>query len=67
MSLEEIQKLHNQEAAGEDKGYDTGLQGRAAIWAGAGVGLVNEVQSARDIVEKIRKETKDVLLRVADA
>ncbi|EUC40948.1 hypothetical protein COCMIDRAFT_107492 [Bipolaris oryzae ATCC 44560] len=66
MSLEEIQKLHNQEVAGEDKGYDTGLQGRAAIWAGTGVGLVNEVQSAKDIVDKIRKETKDVLLRVAN-
>ncbi|USP74956.1 inosine monophosphate dehydrogenase [Curvularia clavata] len=66
MSLEEIQKLHNEEAAGEDKGYNTGLQGRAAIWAGAGVGLVKEVQSARNIVEKVRGHACDILLRVAN-
>ncbi|KAL1794183.1 hypothetical protein ACET3X_007604 [Alternaria dauci] len=65
MSLEEIQKLHNEAAADEDKGYKTGLQGRAAMWAGTGVGLVKEVQSAGEIVQKVRQEARDVLARVA--
>ncbi|KAG9190414.1 nitronate monooxygenase [Alternaria panax] len=65
ISLEEIQRLHNEAAAGEDKGFKTGLQGRAAIWAGTGVGLVKEVNSAEDIVQKVRQEAKDILLRVA--
>ncbi|EOA84582.1 uncharacterized protein SETTUDRAFT_163488 [Exserohilum turcica Et28A] len=65
VSLEEIQRLHNEEAAGEGQGFKTGLQGRAAIWAGTGVGLVKEVESAKDIVEKIRAEARDILLRVS--
>jgi nitronate monooxygenase len=66
MNLEDIRRLHNEEVAGEDKGFNIGLQGRAAIWAGTGVGLVKQVQSARDIVEEVRRETRDVLLRVAN-
>jgi nitronate monooxygenase len=65
MSLEEIQRLHNEATAGEDNGFKTGLQGRAAIWAGTGVGLVKEVQSASEIVQKVREEAKDVLIRTA--
>jgi nitronate monooxygenase len=65
MSLEEIQRLHNEAAAGEDKGFKTGLQGRAAMWAGTGVGLVKEVQSAGEIVQKVREEARDVLVRAA--
>jgi nitronate monooxygenase len=65
MSLEEIQRLHNDAAAGEDKGFKTGLQGRAAIWAGTSVGLVKEVQSAEEIVQTVRQEAKDILVRMA--
>lgn len=65
MSLEDIQRLHNEAVGAEDKGYKTGLQGRAAIWAGTGVGLVKEVKNASDIVEKVRKEARGVLLRVS--
>ncbi|RYO37534.1 hypothetical protein AA0111_g2383 [Alternaria arborescens] len=65
MSLEEIQNLHNEAVTGEDKGYKTGLQGRAAIWAGTGVGLVKEVQSAGEIVRKVRQDARDILARVA--
>jgi nitronate monooxygenase len=64
VSLEEIQRLHNEAVGGEDKGFRTGLQGRAAIWAGTGVGLVKEVKSAKDIVETVRQEAKDILSRV---
>jgi nitronate monooxygenase len=65
MSLEEIQRLHNEAAAGEGKGYKTGLQGRAAIWAGTGVGLVKEVSNASEIVQRVREEARDVLLKAA--
>jgi nitronate monooxygenase len=56
MSLEWIQRLHNEAVSGEDRGFKTGLQGRAAIWAGTGVGLVKEVQSAKDILESVREQ-----------
>ncbi|KAF1829338.1 inosine monophosphate dehydrogenase [Decorospora gaudefroyi] len=62
--LEEIQKLHNEAVAGEDRGFKTGLEGRAAIWAGTGVGLVKEVKGAREIVETVRQEAKDILSKV---
>jgi nitronate monooxygenase len=60
VSLEEIQRLHNAAVTGEDRGFKTGLQGRAAIWAGTDVGLVKEVQSAKDIVEDVRRQAKDI-------
>jgi len=65
VSIEEIQKSHNDAIGTEDKGYGTGLQGRAAIWAGTGLGLVNEVRSAADIVEEVRAGARDVLARAA--
>jgi nitronate monooxygenase len=61
VSLEEIQKSHNAEVGGEDKGYNTGLRGRAAIWAGTGVGMVKEVKGAAEIVEAVRAEAKEIL------
>jgi nitronate monooxygenase len=60
VSLEEIQRLHSEDVSGEDRGFKTGLEGRAAIWAGTGVGLVKEVQSARDIVKSVRRQAKSV-------
>ncbi|KAF2107745.1 hypothetical protein BDV96DRAFT_505844 [Lophiotrema nucula] len=65
MDLADIQKLHNEAAKGEDAGYATGLKGRAAIWAGTGVGLVNKVEDAKDIVESVRNEAKEILTRVS--
>lgn len=61
VKLEEIQKLHNAAVQEQDNGYQTGLQGRAAIWAGTGVGLVKKVESAAVIVERLRKEAREVL------
>jgi nitronate monooxygenase len=65
VSIDEIRKLHNEAVKGEDAGYDKDLNGRAAIWAGTGVGLVKEVESARDIVESVRRETIEILDRFA--
>jgi nitronate monooxygenase len=66
VNLEEIQKLHNDAIRGEDEGFATGLQGRAAIWAGTGVGLVNKKESAADIVKNVRDEAIEILSRLAN-
>jgi nitronate monooxygenase len=65
VSIEKIQKSHNAAVTAEHEGFSTGLRGRAAIWAGTGIGLVNEVRSAAQIVKTVRAETKDVLAHVA--
>ena len=65
VSIEDIRKSHKEAVTAEDKGYDTILRGRAAIWAGTGVGLVKSVASAASIVEGVRKEAKYILLRAA--
>lgn len=61
VSLEEIQKKHIEALKEDDKGWKTGLQGRAAIWAGTGVGLAREVRSAGEIVESIRSDARERL------
>ncbi|RMZ69615.1 nitronate monooxygenase [Pyrenophora seminiperda CCB06] len=63
VELEEIQRRHNEAIKEEDRGFKTGLQGRAAIWAGTGVGLVKQVENAKDILESVRGQAKDILLR----
>ncbi|KAF2703769.1 inosine monophosphate dehydrogenase [Pleomassaria siparia CBS 279.74] len=65
VGIDEIQKLHNEAVTGADKGYAEDLKGRAAIWAGTGVGMVKKVESAKDIVEQTRKEAREILGRVA--
>lgn len=65
VTIEDIQNSHNDAIGADDKGFGTGLQGRAAIWAGTGLGLVNEVRSAADIVEEVRAVAREVLARAA--
>jgi nitronate monooxygenase len=65
VSLEDIQKSHNEAVGKEDKGFGTGLKGRAAIWAGTGVGMVNEVEGASEIVEGVRAEVKEIVAKMA--
>jgi nitronate monooxygenase len=65
MSLEDVRKSHREALKAGHKGYETDLRGSAAIWVGTGVGLVQTVESARDIVEKARTETREILSRVA--
>jgi nitronate monooxygenase len=65
ISIEEIQRSHSKAVAAGDKGFRTGLQGRAAIWAGTGVGLVTEVNGAAEIVINVRSEAKNILAKVA--
>ncbi len=45
---------------GEDLGFST-ENVRANVWAGAGVGLVNDIENAADIVEEVRAGTRQAL------
>ncbi|KAF2259410.1 NPD-domain-containing protein [Lojkania enalia] len=61
MGIDEVKKEHSEAIQDEDRGFETGLEGRAAIWAGTGVGIVKEVENARDIVDSVRREAKEIL------
>jgi nitronate monooxygenase len=65
VSIEIIQQLHKEALEADDKGYGPNLQGRAAIWAGTGVGLVNTVESAETIVRRAREEATELLSKAA--
>lgn len=52
--IEEIRRLHNDAAKEDHAGYGTHGKGKAAMWAGTGVGLVKKVQPAGEIVEEVR-------------
>ena len=66
MGIEEVRSRYK-EAVGEgDRGFKTGLEGRAAIWAGTGVGLVREVRGAGEIVDGVRGEARGRLAAVAE-
>lgn len=55
VSIHEIRDRHAEAIKEDDAGYAPGLnQGRAATWAGTGVGLVRAEQSAEAIVEEVR-------------
>ncbi|KAA8652055.1 hypothetical protein EYZ11_004176 [Aspergillus tanneri] len=51
--FEELKELHDRALQDGDAGW--GPQGRLATYAGAGVGLIHEVQDAADIVRDIRE------------
>ncbi|CAI6300369.1 unnamed protein product [Periconia digitata] len=65
VGIEEVRRLFGEAVEGEDKGFGVGLEGRAAIWAGTGVGLVNEVEGAGEILERIREEARGILGRLS--
>ena len=61
--LVEIRRRYAEAADGEDGGYGEGVNGRTMIWAGAGVGLVNNIQSAGQILGEVRDEARKALER----
>ncbi|KAF2846085.1 inosine monophosphate dehydrogenase [Plenodomus tracheiphilus IPT5] len=65
VALEEIQRLCGGAVGENSKGFDTGLAGRAAIWAGTGVGLVKDVVGAEEIVGRVRREAAEVLVKAS--
>ncbi|KAH9890758.1 inosine monophosphate dehydrogenase [Xylariomycetidae sp. FL2044] len=55
VDIEKIRERYSDAAAGADKGF--GAENlRGAVWAGAGVGLVNEVKPAGEIVREVRDD-----------
>jgi len=76
IAIEEVRRRHDEAAKQEDRGFkgesESGSgsasasasasgRGRANVWAGASVGLVNEVQDAKDIVAEVRDGVARVL------
>ncbi|KAI1266503.1 hypothetical protein F5Y18DRAFT_381774 [Xylariaceae sp. FL1019] len=55
--IETLRERCAEAASGPDKGYAK----RAAVWAGTGVGLVNEIQPAGEILVTVRKEALEAL------
>jgi len=62
MNIDEIRRLHAEAASEEGKaGFGRDGKGRAAMWAGAGVGLVRSRQGAATIMEKVRRGAVDAI------
>ncbi len=62
--LEEVQKRHKEAIKEVDKGLKTGLEGRAAIWAGAGVGLVREVKGVMSLLSTLPTGEKEEVIKM---
>ncbi len=61
VGIEEIRERHNAAVKSDNRGFGEGGKGRAAIWAGTGVGLVKREQPAAEIVEEVRSQARKVL------
>ncbi|KIW30704.1 uncharacterized protein PV07_02412 [Cladophialophora immunda] len=59
IDIKEIREKHNEAVTQEDGGF--GKSNRANVWAGTGVGLVNKMQNAADIVEEVRNGISKIL------
>lgn len=59
VSFEELKSRHDLASQKGDSGW--GVDGRLATYAGAGVGLVGDVQDAAVIVERVRREAAERL------
>lgn len=59
MSLDDVRKLYKESLKEKDLGW--GEADRATVWAGTGVGLVQKVQPAAEIVEEVRNGVKQAL------
>lgn len=57
--IEKIRQLHADALKREDAGF--GSSNRATVWAGTGVGLVNKVEGAANIVNEVREGVKRAL------
>lgn len=69
MALDANRRLYSEAIEGRlqqypKKGEMSGETGRLTLWAGSGVGLVNEVLPAADIVGQTRKQVYEVLGRL---
>ena len=61
MGIDEVRKLFAEASQEKDGGFGLGGKGRAAMWAGTGIGLVKKEQSAAEIVEEVRNGAQRAL------
>lgn len=61
VGIDEVRRLFVEASQEEDGGFGAGGKGRAAMWAGTGVGLVTKEQSAAEIVEEVREGVRTAL------
>jgi nitronate monooxygenase len=61
IGIDEVRRLFAEASQEEDGGFGAGGKGRAAMWAGTGVGLVTKEQSAAEIVEEVRDGVRKAL------
>jgi len=61
VGIDEVRKLFAEASQETDGGFGLGGKGRAAMWAGTGVGLVKKEQSAAEIVEEVRNGAQRAL------
>jgi nitronate monooxygenase len=61
VGIEEVRRLFAEASQEEDGGFGAGGKGRAAMWAGTGVGLVTKEQPASEIVEEVRNGASKAL------
>jgi len=62
VGIEEIRNRYARAEKGADRGF--GMDGgklRSTIWAGTGVGLVNRIQPATEILKEILEETRSII------
>ncbi|KAK6435107.1 hypothetical protein LTR95_008706 [Oleoguttula sp. CCFEE 5521] len=64
VDINEIRRLYKKAVSADDKGYASEGKGRAAIWAGTGVGIVTAEQGAAEIVEEVRRDALAALKKV---
>ncbi|KAM0721909.1 hypothetical protein Q7P37_002834 [Cladosporium fusiforme] len=55
VGIDQVRKLYAEASQQQDKGLGVGGKGRAAMWAGSGVGLVTKEQSAAAILDEVRE------------
>jgi nitronate monooxygenase len=61
VDVEELRKRYAGAMEGDDAGYGVDGKGRAIVWAGTGIGLINELRSAGEIVEEVRRSAEEVV------
>lgn len=68
MGIEEIRERFKEAEKAEDGGFGKGEgdgDGRSIVWAGTGLGLVNEIKGAKEIVEEVREAAVAALERAS--
>jgi len=61
IGIDEVRKLFAEASQEKDGGFGQDGKGRAAMWAGTGVGLVKKEQTAAEIVEEVRAGAQKAL------